>query len=376
MELRIAWQSLIHSKMRALVALAGISFAINLIFIQLGLYDAVLDAGTLIQDRLNFDLVLVSPHYRFLGKTGSFPRRRLVEARGFPGVESAVPLYVGVRPWRNESSRLDWQILVLGFNPEDPVFRHPEIEAQLPALKQPDTVLLDRDTRAEYGSQDEGTVTELGHRKVRVVGQYTLGFGFLALGAVVTTDQSYSRFFQGYPLQDVNLGLVKLKPGADLAECARALRATVGPEVRVLTRAELLAAERKYWATQSSVGLINGFGALVAVIVGIVILYQVLASDIASSLPQYAMLKAIGYKDRSLAQVVLFKVGILGVLAYVPAVLGALVGYEAVRAQAKLPIEMTVGRVLAVLVLTLMMSGVTGLVCTRKLRTADPADLY
>lgn len=376
MQLRIAWQSLIHNKVRALVALTGITFAIILIFIQLGLYDAILDTGMLIPDRLDFDLVLVSPHYRFLGKTDSFPRRSLVAARAVPGVESAVPLYVGVKPWRNASSGKHWQTLVLGFDPDDHVFRLPEIAAQVAALKAPDTVLLDRDTRAEFGSREVGTVTELGQHKVRVVGRYTLGFGFLGLGAVVTSDQNFCRFFDGYPLQDVNVGLVKLKPDTNLSECAAAVRAAVGPDVRVMTRAELERSEKKYWATQSSVGLFNGFGAVVAVIVGIVILYQVLATDIVNHLPQFAMLKAVGYTDGSLARIVLFKGCLLGVLAYVPAVLASLAAYVAIREQAKLPIGMTIVRLLAVLLLTLIMSGVTGLFCLRKLKTADPADLY
>jgi putative ABC transport system permease protein len=375
-KLRIAWQSLVHNKVRAFVAIAGITFAIHLIFIQLGLYDAVLRTATLIQDRLDYDIVLVPSNYVFLAKTGSFPRRRIAQARAVPGVERAVPLYVGLKPWRNEASRQHWRMFILAFDPDDRVFRHPEIEAQLAALRQPDTVLLDRQTRPEFGSQEEGTVTELGHRKVRVVGQYTMGFGFLAFGAVLMSDQSFSRSFDGYPLQDVHLGLVKLKPDAGLSESANALRVALGPDVRVLTRAEQGVWEKEYWATQSSVGLINGFGAIVAVIVGIVILYQVLATDITNALPQFAMLKAIGYTNSSLAKIVLLKVCILGMLAYVPAVPAALAAYGVTRAEAKLPIVMTLGRLLVVLLLTLVMSAATGLFCMRKLKTADPADLY
>src|SRR5262249_48684142 len=147
-----------------------------------------------------------------------------------------------------------------------------------------------------------------------------LGFGFLAFGALLTTDQSFSRLYDGYPLQNVNLGLVKLKPGTNVTESANALRLDLGPDVRVLSRSELKASEKKYWVTQSSVGLINGFGAAVALIVGIVVLYQVLSTDIANNLPQFAMLKAIGYTNAALGRIVMLKVLVLGVLAYGPAV--------------------------------------------------------
>lgn len=375
-KLTIAWQSLIHGKTRAVITIAGISFSIALIFIQLGLYDAIFRMALLVSDRLNFDVVLVSPDYAFLGRTGTFSRRRISQARAVPGVESAVPLYLGLKPWRNPQSRLSHQIFILAFDPHDRVFLDPEIEGQMQKLKEPDTLLIDRQTRPEFGSLEPGVTTEMGQHKVKVVGQFTLGTGFLAYGAMVTSDQTYSRLLDGYPLQDVQFGLVKLHPGANLNETVAALRAALPADVLVLTREQLNALEEKYWAVKSSVGLICGFGAVVAIIVGIVILYQVLATDVVNSLPQYATLKAMGYTDRSVAQIVLLKACLLGSLAYAPAVLLALIAYAITQQLAKLLTVMTWERLVGVLALTLLMCTVTGVVCMRKLRSADPADLF
>jgi putative ABC transport system permease protein len=374
--LAFAWQSLVHNKVRAVVSIGGVSFSILLIFIQLGLYDSIYRTATMVQDRLSYDIVLVSPDYVFLAKSGTFPRRRLEQARTVPGVASAAPFYVGTKPWRNRQTRRHWRILIMAFRPEDRVFLDPEVEAQQPALRRPDTVLLDRETRPEFGAQGEGLVTELGRRNVEVVGQYTVGTGFLSNGAILMSDQNFSRLFDGYPLEDVNVGLVKLEPGADPEAVARGLRGALPEDVRVLTRAALDAREKRYWATQTSVGLIFGFGTVIAVIVGLVILYQVLATDLANHLPEYATLKAMGYRDPDLASLVLLKVAVLGLLAYAPALPLALLAYAITRETAKLPMTMTWPRVLAVLALTLVMGSLSALLALRKLRTADPADLY
>jgi putative ABC transport system permease protein len=330
----------------------------------------------MIQDRLTFDLVLVSPDYVFLSKTGTFPRRRLEQARAVPGVESACPFYVGIRPWRNRETGRHWRMFLMAFRTEDRVFADPEIAAQLPALDRPDTVLIDRQTHAEYGPQERGLVTELGRRNVEVVGRYTVGSGFLANGTVIMSDQNFARLLDGYPLEDVSLGLVTLRPGADRDRVARALREALPPDVRVMSRSEQAAHERRYWAVQSSVGLICGFGTAVSIVVGLVILYQVLATDLANHLPEYATLKALGYRDGDLARLVMLKVAVLGLLAYAPAVPVALLTYAVTRATARLPMFMTAPRLLTVLAIDLAMGALSARLALRKLRTADPADLY
>jgi putative ABC transport system permease protein len=375
-KLAFAWQSLVHNKARAAVSVGGVSFSILLVFVQLGTYDALDRTATLIQDSLTFDLVLVSPDYVFVARPGTFPRRRLEQARAVPGVESAAPFYVGIKSWRNVQTGGHWRVFMMAFRTEDRVFGNPEIVSQLPALRRPDTVLMDRHTHPEYGAQATGLVTELGRRNVEVVGQYTVGTGFLANGAVVMSDQNFARLSDDYPLEHVNLGLVTLRPGADPEDVARRLRTALPPDVLVRSRAEQAAHEKLYWAAHTSVGLICGFGTAVAVVVGLVILYQVLATDLANHLPEYATLKALGYRDGDLAGLVMLKVVLLGLMAYAPAVPLALLIYAVTRESAKLPIFMTGPRLLVVLAITLAMGALSARLALRKLRTADPADLY
>ncbi|HEV3443831.1 MAG TPA: ABC transporter permease DevC [Gemmataceae bacterium] len=376
MKLLLAWLSLAHHKTRTLAAVAGIAFCISLVFLQLGLYASVMRSALQIHEKLDYDVLLVSPEYLNLARTGWFPRQRLRQAAALPGVASAVPFYTGARQWRNPETRRHLRLLVMGFNTRDHVFNLPEIDAARNELERPDVVFIDRRTRPEFGSQARGTVTEIGPRQMTVAGQYTIGTGFDFYGAAIVSDVNFSRLFEGISLDKVNLGLIRLNRDADPEACADALSRALPADVRVLTRAQLTAQEQQYWAQETPAGMVFGLGIVLAVVVGMVILYQVLATDIARHLPEYATLKALGYRDRFLRHVVLLKVLFLVLLAYLPALGLALGLYALIREAANLPVDMNVERAGAVLVLSILMGSGTGLSCLRRLRAADPADLF
>jgi putative ABC transport system permease protein len=376
MKLLLAWLSLAHHKTRTLAAVAGIAFCISLVFLQLGLYASVMRSALQIHEKLAYDVLLVSPEYLNLARTGWFPRQRLQQAADIPGVASAVPFYTGARQWRNPETRRHLRLLVMGFNTRDHVFNLPEIDAAQHELERPDVVFIDRRTRPEFGSQARGTVTEIGPRQVTVAGQYTIGTGFDFYGAAIVSDVNFSRLFEGISLDRVNLGLIRLNRDADSEASAATLRRALPADVRVLTRDQLTAQEQQYWAQETPTGMVFGLGVVLAVLVGVVILYQVLATDIAKHLPEYATLKALGYRDRFLRHVVLLKVLLLVLLAYLPALGLALVLYALIREAANLPVDMNVERAGAVLALSVLMASGTGLSCLRRLRAADPADLF
>ena len=96
-------------------------------------------------------------------------------------------------------------------------------------------------------------------------------------------------------------------------------------------------------------------------IVGVVFVYQVISSDIANRLAEYATLKAIGRTNRYLAMVVLQQSLLLAVLGYVPALLISLGLYSLTEAQAHLPMDMPWPRMLGVFVLAVTMCSASGL---------------
>ncbi|MBV9125342.1 MAG: FtsX-like permease family protein [Planctomycetes bacterium] len=378
MKTPLAWSNLVYKKTRTLVAVAGVAFAILLIFMQFGFYGAMGATANRFFDHLHFDILLTSTQYQNFGRPGVFPRIRLTEAQSVEGVQSAVPLYIGVNLWRNPSweSRRRRNIMVLGWNLDDPVFNLPEVEEATPRLRKLDSVLIDRRSRPEFGPKDPGVATELGLERVHIVGQFTLGTGFGADGLVVASDETFSRVFGGRSLDQVSLGLVQLRPGYDPQQVAQELNRVLPMDVVARTRADIEEREQNYWINRTSVGTIFRLGVFVVLVVGVVFVYQVISSDIAGHLGEYATLKAMGYTNTYLSGILLQEALLLAGFAYVPAFVLALVLYSLTRTMAGIPIDMSVQRAVIVLLLSITMCALSGFLALRKVRAADPADLF
>ncbi|MGD1905239.1 MAG: ABC transporter permease DevC [Leptolyngbyaceae cyanobacterium] len=297
---------------------------------------------------------------------------------GDTGVGRVMPLYLEYMLWRNPETRLSRAMFVFGINPQDPLFLMPELRTPeaIQILQQPDVAFIDRLSRAEFGPQTTGLETEADRRRITIGGQYTLGGGFAADGTLIMSDQNFRRFFAPRPLDMINMGLIKLKPGTDPEAVVAEMRTLLPKDVRVLTKLDIILNDTTYWLENTAIGFIFTMGVIVSFIVGIVIVYQILYTDIRDHLREYATLKAMGYGSNYLFQVVLQEAVILAVLGYIPGLLIALGLYRLTFNATQLPIFMGLPRVVIVLTLTILMCGISGLVSVRKVVTADPADVF
>jgi putative ABC transport system permease protein len=395
--------NLLHQPVRTLVAILGVAFAVLLIFMQLGFYDYAETAATSLYDALDFDLVLLSSNYLNTTRPRSFPLERLYQARGHRDVATVTPLYVSWQSWfikdkstnkdkdkrENRESGQRRAILVLAFPLDDPVFRPERVFRSEPAsaclkrLREPDTVLRDTETRHYFGQIRTGDVTELSQTRIRVVGQFTIGTGLGADGMVLTSADTYAHLSGPQALGRPAIGLIRLREDAkDRADAVKRelsqtlYSASPRDEVRIVTKKEIENEERKYWIRRTSVGIIFLMGVIIALIVGVIFVYQVIATDIADHFAEYATLRAMGYHPGYLSGVVLRQALVLAVLGYVPAILIAKGLYALLQREAELPLDMTRERALSVLLLSIAMCVVSGLLAMRKAKVADPADLF
>ena len=381
MKTPLALLNLLHDKTRTLVAIAGVAFAVVLVLMQLGFLNSVRLTATEIYDRLIFDVVLVSPRYLYISKAGDFPRTRLFQAESTPGVADVRPLYLGFNFWLNrgpsEPNPSRRGIFVIGFNLEQPVFqRLPALEGDLSPLKQPGHVYMDTFSRKQFGRWRNNDRLEVGGRRIQVTGEFGMGTGFGADGDIIVADQTFVRLFPNRSLDQVSLGLVRVAPGADPKVVAEELRRRLPPDVNVFTRRQIEDLERKHWVNRTSVGVIFSLGVVVGFIVGTAIVYQVLSSDIANHLAEYATLKAMGYGPGYLAGVVLTQALILAVLGFAPGWAISKSLYYITSKSANIPMELGTKLSLGVLAMSIAMCSISGLASLRKVTTADPADLF
>ena len=372
----LAWKNVTHNKLRAAASLAGVGFAILLIFMQLGFYDACFRSSTMVFDQFDFEVALVSPQYVHLRAAGAVPHRRLYQARSIPGVAHVAPFFIGNASWRTPQTGFRREILVVAVDPREACFRLPELTALAPLLQQEDTVLVDQKAQKSYGTVQTGDVIELENRNVNVVGTYDYGCGFISDASVMVSDRTLTRLVPGYNLGDVSIGLVKLEAGADREAAVRALVEKMPADVRVLRREELEEREQAYFVRTKPLGIMFSSGVVLAFAVGAVILYQVLASEVMSRLKEYATLKAVGYSNLFMNKVILQQATIYALLGFIPAAILSVALYALTRYSTNLPMVMTFQRIVFVLVLSIGMCGIAGWLASRKVARADPADLF
>jgi putative ABC transport system permease protein len=379
----LAWLQLSREKARIGVAIAGIAFADVLMFLQLGIREALFDGAVQLHNSLEGEIVLVSSRYKALISLDQFSQRRLYQALGFTGVQSVSPIYLDSIPWKNPDNQQTWRIFAIGFNPEEKVVNLPGVQENLNYLREADTVLFDQGSRKEFGmitsrfEKNNEVNTELNNRQINVVGLFRLGTSFGINGNIITSDVNFLRLLGKRRERGlIDFGLIKLEPGADLDWVMANLKANLPNDVQVLSKQEFMAQEKSFWNTSTPVGFTFTLGAIIGFVVGAVIVYQILYSDVSDHLPEYATLKAIGFKNSYLLVIVFQEALILAAIGFIPGFAISQGLYLMTRQATLLPIIMTVDRAVFIFILTTLMCSISALIAMQKLQSADPADVF
>jgi putative ABC transport system permease protein len=373
----LAWRNLVANKPRLLRSAGGIGFAVLLMLMQLGFEQAFFDSSLEVIRALDGDILIQSIHKYQFASRDPFPLADLDTVRKVPGVASTRPLYADWFDffWKNPSDGKVFLVRAFGFEPDQPVFLYPDVNANREKLKEANTVLVDRRARRFLGMDSGVTESELNGTKVKIAGSFALGPDFQSDGTVMMSDRTFTSLLRG-SAPGVDLGVVKVRPGDDPAAIQQALKKALPDSIAVFTKPELIEFERKFQAAVSSAGPIFAMGTIVGFVVGMLISYQITYTDVADQLPQYATLKAIGYRTGYLLRVVLEQAAFNALAGWVPAVLVSILLYRVISKIALLPLHMTAKIVLVSLGLTLGMCLISAAIAVRRVIKADPAEVF
>jgi putative ABC transport system permease protein len=378
----LGWRQLSHRPLRMVVAVAGIAFAVLLIMMQLGFRAALFESTLRFHERFRYDIALFSPDSVFIVRPAAFSIRRLYQALGVAEVAEVTPVYIFPAIWKNPWTTERRGINAVGVDPEKDVLDTPGFADGHPLLRRQDVVLFDAASRPEFGPvgatfRDTGPfATEVNDRQVEVVGLVEIGPSFGIDGTVITSVDNWLRLFPERPRNDIQLGLIRLKEGADPVAVRDALRAFLPQDVLVMTKSDFVARERAYWNGATPIGYIFAFGAIMGFVVGAIVVYQILFADVSEHINEYGTLRAIGYGNGFVSGIVMQQAAILAVLGYLPGAVGAHFLYGAAAAATRLPLHITADRGLTVLLLTVLMCLLSGFLALRKVRKLDPAEVF
>ncbi|HJU20732.1 MAG TPA: ABC transporter permease DevC [Stellaceae bacterium] len=374
----LARRNLWANKARLLRSLAGIGFAVLLMLMQLGFERAFFQSSLQVIELLDGDLFIQNAHkYRFVTRQ-PFPPADLDRARRVQGVASVRPFYADWYSsfWRNPYDGKVFMVRAFAFDPDQPVFLLPAVNAHLAALKAPDAVLVDRRARPFLGMGGTATAAAFNGRPVHIVGRFALGPDFQNDGTVIMSARSFANLLPPGAARGVEAGIIKLKPGADPGVVAAALKRVLPSDIAVFTKAQLYAFERDFEARVSSAGVIFAMGTIVGFVVGALIAYQIVYTDLTDQLPQYATLKAIGYGPSYIVGVVLRQAGLLALGGWVPAFFVSLLLYRWIGNLALIPLGTSLYIVGVSFALTLFMCLLSAALAMIRVVAADPAEVF
>jgi putative ABC transport system permease protein len=298
-----------------------------------------------------------------------------------PDVSSGASLFIGNINWARPTKTLG--LTTYGINPALPEFLSPAMARKVSTLQLHNAGIIDRLSRG-LPTEEAAAIRpqtpasfEVSGTTLTLYDTFQGGGGFGGDGYIMVSDQTFITLFPARSSAAPDHILLKVKPGADPDVVAARLRDLISDKsLRIRSTKQAANDELKYQQTKRPTGIIFGFGVIIGILVGIVIVYQVLSTDVADHLSEYATFKAMGYPQSFFLGIVIEEALILAVLGFIPGFIvasGLLVG---MKKATNLPLAMTVDMAIMVFIGTLVACAISGAIATRRLASADPADLF
>ncbi|MDF1749860.1 MAG: ABC transporter permease, partial [Alphaproteobacteria bacterium] len=303
--LPIGWLQLRHNPARFAAALAGVAFANVLVFMQIGFLGALLESIRIPYMEMNADLLISASDANTLADGSPLPRQRMYQVLGVPGVEQATAMLFGKIDWKQPDGTVR-TLDVFGIDPTARVFKSNEINQKQANLMLSDTALIDDKTRNVlqkdlFDRIDQGEFYEFETkgRNLTVQGTFGIGGGFAADGHLIVSDQTFLKLFPKRIAGAPNFILVRLSPDVTTSYILPRLRAVLpASDTQIQTLEQAYQKDQNFQTTQKPVGVVFGFGIIIGTLVGVIIVYQVLSTDVADHMREYATFKAMGYNQR------------------------------------------------------------------------------
>ncbi|HEX3860342.1 MAG TPA: FtsX-like permease family protein [Stellaceae bacterium] len=385
---RLAYQQLTHRGAKLIGALLGVTVAVVLMFTQLGFKGALYDSAVAVAEAFDGEIILTSRDFQTMSFNPPWmPRDLLYEARSVEGVAAASPFYASTVQVVNPVDGNFLTTWLYAFSPDQPIFTLPDVNKNIPQIRLAQTAIIDRHSRNELGVL-ANEVMRTGHldlvlpaSSLRVqfvftmAGTFEIGPTINVDGNIITSDLNYYRYL-GVPLDRVSLGVVRVAKGFDPVAVKEALDHRFGSRARVFVKEDFTENETNFYARKTPIGFIFNAGLAVGVFVGIVFISQVLHGIISDNIREYATLRAIGYNQSFFVRLVAVIAFAIAVITYIPSAAITLVIYAVAASVTKLPLDLKETYLIEVFVLVVTMGLVATFLTTKKLKQADPVDLF
>jgi putative ABC transport system permease protein len=378
----LARQLLIRQPVRTFSGLCGVVIGCLLMFVQLGFRDGLYNQSVRIHEALQCDLVVLNHDSTVLATMRPFPKERMASIYGDYAVQDVGLLRLRPVRWRNQINGESRNILAIGVDPSKPPLKLSATDESLQSIKGLFNILFDSESRKEFGPIGDrvqkglSVSSEVNGYRLNVSGLIKIGPSFGYDGYIIGSRATVESLINDGSQGDAELGCVSLRNSVDVLEVLQRLDTKISGDVRMLTKEQFVDYERDYWRKSSSIGFVFNFGTLLGLVVGSVMVYQVLYTDVSDHLGEYATLRGMGYSMAYLCGVVIKQGIMLCLIGYIPSAFLGAGAYELMRRGTNIGVAMSSSIMMSVFLLITVSSTVSALFVTRRLWSADTAELF
>jgi putative ABC transport system permease protein len=370
---RLAWRNITRDRIRLIIAVIGVAFAVLLMTVQLGLLIGFAITSSSLVDRAQADLWIVPRGAKDVDQAGNMFERQKYRALGVAGVDSVQSLIVRFTDWKRPDGGTE-SVIVVGIDPVRPALQPWNfVEGSVDDLRIADGVVIDELYSQKLGVSKVGETVEIMGRRARVVG-ITSQIRTFTQSPYVFSSLKNARAWTSLPDERTTYLLVRAEPGANLSSLRNTLQAAV-PASDVWTAREFSWRTRFYWLVTTGMGASLLIAAVLGVIVGLVIVSQTLYSATMERLQEYATIRAMGATNRYLQAIVLRQSLVSGTLGYVIGTgTAVLIAWLSRESSATLMLSYPLIVILGVVTLTMCVGA--SLISIRKVLRVDTASVF
>jgi putative ABC transport system permease protein len=310
----IARKNLFRDKLRFVIALVGIQFAVVLITIQAGVFLRFLVNASVLIDHANADLWITARNLSNFEFGRPYSEKVFYEAQKVNGVQWAEKFILTFSLWKRPNGGQE-SVEVVGFNPET-MNAAPwnVIEGNLYDVKYLDQVMVDEADLPRLGNPRVGDYTEIRGHKVKIVGLTRGAKSFTQTPFVFTSYDTAVRLSYILRGQTVYI-LLKVAPGYTVPDVQHRLLAVL-PDNDVYTRQEFSSKSRRYWMVSTGAGLALLASALMGLVIGTIIVGQTIYASTIEHSKEFGTLKAIGASNADIYLIIIKQALINSVIGF------------------------------------------------------------
>ena len=378
----IAWLLLSRFKVKFLTALLGIIFASVLIHAQLGLRSALFESSISIFKTFNADIVMINRLSVGSTTLQGFDPNRLAIFERYAEVTATTPVRYDFVRWHYPDTRKNSWVIMLGFNPKLRVFNKEDIIANQDSLKLPSRILYDELSRKEFGpvrqdyEKSTSVVAFVNDKRVKISGLIKIGTSFSYDASFLTSLSTFETLSGLTTPGNIEIGLIKTATGVNAEKFLASVQDDLASDVKIYTLDGFLQLEKDYWDRSKPIGFVFGFNAMLGFFVGMLILYQILFTDVTSHLSDFSTMLALAFSYRRIRLIVFQESLILTVIGYPIGVIVSILLFAMIQSVTGLPVRMSIDRLLICFALTILMSTCSAFMAMRKLDDANPIEVY